>query len=150
MKRFVFAVTVVSILLAILDQLTKFFVIKYFLKPKILIDGFLKIIYSENTGIAFSIPFPFTLLMILTVFLIGLILYFSYKELDLNKKLSIFSVSLVIGGALGNLADRLAKGYVVDFLSIWKYPLFNLADVFIVAGILMLGLFYGRIKRNKN
>jgi signal peptidase II len=52
----------------------------------------------------------------------------------------------VLGGGLGNLIDRFTRGYVIDFISIWKWPVFNLADVFVTIGVLLIVLFYGKIK----
>jgi len=67
-----------------------------------------------------------------------LIVYMLYKN-DRNKKLESFSLALVLGGALGNLIDRIYYGFVIDFLDVnfgsWHYPTFNIADCAICIGI---------------
>jgi signal peptidase II len=55
--------------------------------------------------------------------------------------------ALVVGGALGNLVDRAARGYVVDFIHVRWWPVFNVADVGVVAGVLMLLVFRARATR---
>ncbi|MCH7493782.1 signal peptidase II [bacterium] len=50
----------------------------------------------------------------------------------------LFPAGLVLGGALGNLADRMTRGFVVDFISIGNWPVFNIADAAVVAGIMMM------------
>ena len=82
--------------------------------------------------------------------MIGFIFYFAIKELKLNAKITIISIGFIVGGAVGNLIDRLVAGYVVDFIGIWKWPNFNVADAHIVIGILLLILFYGKINKTKN
>ena len=74
--------------------------------------------------------------IIITVFLIK---YTQEKELN---KLEKISYGLVIGGALGNIIDRVFYGYVIDFIDVhifnYNYPIFNLADSFIVIGIILI------------
>lgn len=120
---------------ALLDQLSKWAVVAYFGLP-----------YSQNTGVAFSIHIPYAILLGLTIILLVAVFYFASKELNLSKNLSKISVALVLGGGLGNLIDRIVNGAVIDFISIWKYPTFNVADAFIVIGVLLIVVFYGKIK----
>jgi len=75
--------------------------------------------------------------------------------LQLNLTLIKVQVILgfIVGGVLGNLADRLFRGYVVDYidiLSFINYPVFNLADVFITLGIFYIVIFYGIINKETN
>ncbi|MBI4975542.1 signal peptidase II [Candidatus Peregrinibacteria bacterium] len=119
-----------------LDQITKY----------LIFNGFINMEYSKNTGIAFGISMPFYLLSGINVFLLFLIVYLAYKELNLSKILSQISMGIILGGAIGNIIDRLRYGYVIDFISIWKYPSFNIADIGITAGIFIIVLFYGKLK----
>ena len=57
---------------------------------------------------------------------------------------------LVAGGALGNLFDRVMHGYVIDYIAIWKWPVFNLADAAIFVGAVLLVIFYDKIALVKN
>lgn len=111
--------------LTFLDQLSKLAAVK----------GFFGLEYAENTGIAFSIPVPYIALIIFNVILIGAVIFLAIKELDLNKSIGKIAIALILGGGFGNLIDRLVNGYVIDFISIWKYPSFNLADAYITIGL---------------
>ena len=69
----------------------------------------------------------------------------SRPEPDSNKKLAFLLLALVLGGALGNLYDRIVLGHVVDFILVhwqsrWFFPAFNLADTFITIGAILLAL----------
>jgi signal peptidase II len=141
-------------LVAVLDQLTKVIVTERFRLGENLaiISGFFDLTYIRNTGAAFGllanaepafrIPF-FILVPLLALSAIG---YIFKKIPDSNVKLSV-ALSLVIGGAIGNLIDRIRLGYVIDFLLFhwryeYQYPAFNVADsaICIGVGILMLDL----------
>ena len=92
-------------------------------------------------------PVPAYASIVIAVFLVIAGIFAAYRFLDLSKKLAIFAVSLVIGGAVGNVIDRLISGQVTDFISVWIWPVFNLADSFITIGILAIIIFYDKIKR---
>lgn len=138
-----------------LDQWTKLLVATSHSLPLTLISNFagispfVRIILHENTGIAFSIPLPQTVIFLLILLLIFFGGRYLLKELDLTKPLSVFTLTLIIGGTLGNLLDRFRFGYVIDFISVWKFPVFNVADAAITIGIITLTLFYGKIKIEK-
>jgi len=132
--------------LSFIDQLSKLITVLNFQKPYEIIKGFFRLEYAENTGIAFSIPVPYIALIIFNVILMGAMIFLAVTELNLKKPLSKIAVALILGGGLGNLIDRLVNGYVIDFVSIWKYPSFNLADCYITIGVLLIIVFYGKIK----
>ncbi len=144
----------VTVFVVGLDQWTKSLVINRFrLGESIsIIEGFFSLTYVRNTGAAFGllagahpafrIPF-FVIVPIIALIAIGLI----FKKLPVTDRKLSTALSLVIGGAVGNLIDRLALGYVVDFLDFhWKFlyhfPAFNVADsaICVGVGILMLDL----------
>lgn len=101
----------------------------------------------KNTGIAFGIPIQLIGIILMNILLLILLLYFAKKELNLNSKLAQYLLALVFAGGISNLIDRLYHGYVIDFISIWIWPTFNFADIYITIGILLLIIFYGKIKR---
>ena len=129
----------------LIDQLSKWLIGKYLLSPFVLVPNLLEIRQVRNTGIAFGFHFNYLFLIIFTVLLIisGVIL--SYLYLDFSNYLTEIIFSLLFAGALGNLIDRLAKGEVIDFISISRYPVFNLADIFITGGTILLFFFYSKI-----
>ena len=136
--------------LLILDQVTKYISKEILTSPMNLISNLFKFEYVENTGIAFSLPVPYPIIIVSNTLLIGFLIYLAVEELDLNKKIARIPMAFLIAGGLGNLIDRLFHGFVIDFISIWKYPFFNLADVYILTAVLLLVVFYGKIKRVKN
>ncbi|MFH1284717.1 MAG: signal peptidase II [Candidatus Peregrinibacteria bacterium] len=131
----------------ILDQLVKYFAAANFRIPYALIKDFFEFRYAENTGIAFGIPLPSVLMMILTALVLVFTAYFAVKELNMKSALARFAVILILAGGLGNMIDRVFRGYVIDFIGIWKYPNFNIADIYITVGVLLIIVFYGKIKK---
>ncbi len=129
----------------VVDQLSKLWVVQN-LPQHIPVDVFpwlrpiLSFTHLTNTGVAFGL-FPqfgdfFTVLACLVVVAI----LFFYRTLDVRDWLTHLALGLQIGGAVGNLTDRLLRGAVVDFLDVnfWPlatWPVFNLADSAIVAGV---------------
>ena len=106
-----------------------------------LINNFFYITYTKNNGAAWSIlEDKRILLLIITVFVLFLINKYMNKE-ELNK-LENFVYGMIIGGIVGNLFDRIFYKSVTDFIDFrifgYNYPIFNLADSFIVIGIIIL------------
>ena len=107
------------------------------------INNFFYITYTHNKGAAWSIlEDQRILLMIITVIVLFLINKFMNKE-ELSK-LENVSYGMIIGGIIGNLFDRIFLGYVIDFIDFkifgYDYPIFNLADSFIVIGIIIMAI----------
>ncbi len=105
------------------------------------IDGFFHFTYIENRGAAFGILQDKTWFFVLiTLLVIGYMIYFTQKnKKNIDKKL-IFVLSLITAGAIGNLIDRIWLGFVVDmfdFRGIWQF-VFNFADVCVVVGGILL------------
>ena len=142
--RIMTTIIYISILLLIMDQISKILVIKFLdMNNSIeLIKNFFYLTYTHNTGAAFSILTGQRLLLILIAVII-LILIFNYiRKNKVEGKIEKIAFSLIIGGSLGNLIDRIVRGFVVDFLDFkifgYNFPIFNLADTFIVVGVLLL------------
>jgi len=130
-------IIVTSVIL--LDQLTKFLALRFLQlnTPVPLIKNFLNLTLVHNHGAAFGIfQNQLFLFVLVSIFAIALILY-NLK----NKKNSIIlklALSLILGGAVGNLIDRLRFGFVVDFLDLRVWPVFNFADSVITIAALLL------------
>ena len=100
--------------------------------------GFLRIVLGTNTGSAFGLFAGFTNLLILASILgIAAVLYYFYRQGNNAIALRI-SLGLIVGGALGNLFDRVVFGKVVDFISVGWWPSFNIADSAISVGMFLL------------
>lgn len=131
-------------ILILSDQLTKKLAVKYLMgKESIdLIGNYLKLNYVENYGAAFGI-FQNKKIFLITIssfILIGIIIYFIKTK---NTKITKISLALIVGGAIGNLIDRIRLGYVIDFIDVvfgklYDYPVFNLADSFVFIGTVIL------------
>ena len=100
--------------------------------------GFFRLTYGTNTGTAFGLFPDQTLALILASFVaIGFLVYF-YRAHGLNRPLLRAAIGMQLGGALGNLIDRLTTGAVVDFIDVGPWPIFNVADSCIVVGMIVL------------
>ena len=110
---------------------------------------FLDFFRTYNTGIAFSLfsRFPDWSLIAFTTFVIAVVAWL-WLRLEAGRPFAAFGFALVIGGASGNLIDRLAFGHVVDFILVhaggWSFAVFNLADSFITigAGLILVDEFF--------
>ncbi len=130
------------VLLTAADQLIKFFVQRN-LQPVMsaeFINGFIGWKYVRNTGAAFgSFSQSTVLLSVFTgiVLLAGIVLILSGK---IKSKYYLFCATLIISGGLGNLIDRVLRGYVVDFIEVQfvNFAVFNFADILVTVGAFML------------
>lgn len=130
------------------DQFTKYLVTLH-LKNRpalVLIDGVLELQYFENTGIAFSLfQNRKSFILITGFFVLALVLFFLFR-VPRQKKFRAVHVlmSMLIAGALGNIVDRIRFDYVVDFISfvLIHYPIFNVADCYIVVSAILLFLLF--------
>ncbi len=107
-----------------------------------LIEGVLHLTYRENTGAAFSLLRGHTeLIAVVTAVAICVMLYLILFGKDRGKLLCV-SLSLICAGGIGNLYDRLARGFVVDYVDVRliHFAVFNFADVLVVCGAILLGV----------
>lgn len=134
----------IAILVFVLDQLIKIIVkTNMNIHEQItIIPNFFSLYYVKNTGAAFSIlQNNTTLLIIISVIFICLLNYFIKQEKEITKLL-IISYGIILGGIYGNLIDRIISHSVTDYLSFnffsYYFPVFNLADIAIVLGMMLL------------
>lgn len=137
-------IIILSTILVIIDQVSKIIVTNTLTNNKSVevIKSFFYLTYTNNKGAAFSILTGKRILLILvSLIVIGILIYY-IKKTKIEKKINKIALSLVIGGSIGNLIDRILKGAVIDFLDFkifgYNYPIFNLADTFIVIGVFLL------------
>lgn len=147
-------VIIISVIFFIIDQISKILVIKYIdINNSIeLIKNFFYLTYTHNEGAAFSILTGQRIFLILIAITILIILFNYIRKNKIKNKVETVAFSLIIGGSLGNLIDRILRGYVVDFLDFkifgYNYPIFNLADTFIVVGVFLLLMLTFRKEHN--
>ena len=143
-------VMLVSALIVALDQLTKFLVCKLLpLHTRVeVIHDYLHIVHIRNTGVAFGLfkgfGSQFKVLSLLAVTAVTLFLAgFLISQIKKGPWLHIWGLSLIMGGAVGNLIDRYRFNEVVDFVdahwrNIYHWPAFNVADAAITVGIVLI------------
>lgn len=133
-----------TLVVILLDMVSKYIVSRLLIvnESVMVIKNFFNITYVRNPGAAFSIfsTNSFLVMIISFIIIIGIILYISKNKP--SNKMERVAYSLILGGAIGNFIDRVIYGYVRDFIEIdifgWDYPIFNLADVFVVVGVILL------------
>ena len=136
----------VACVLLMIDQVIKIIVRTYMdLHDEIsIIPNFFSIYYIENTGGAFSLFSGATILLIVLSILVLAFLHVYVITDEEMTKWRKFGLGILIGGVIGNLVDRLLYGAVVDYLSFslfgYNFPIFNIADIGIVLGFLVLAL----------
>lgn len=140
------------LLVLFFDVLSKYIVDKLMIVNESInvIDNFFKLTYVQNTGAAWSILENNTFwVSIISALVIIFIIWYVYENKP-KLKLDKIGYSFIIGGAFGNFIDRIIFGYVVDFLNFnifgYNFPIFNLADTFIVLGVIILMISSWRYK----
>lgn len=142
-KRWLVPALVAALIIA-LDQASKLWVVRT-LGPATmtnfipLLGDDLRIAYSHNTGVAFSqlqgMP---VLVTAMGLVIVGGAIYFYITQLPNHRPLTQIIFGLIMGGAFGNIIDRVRLGYVVDFIQVGWFPIFNLADSAISVGAALL------------
>lgn len=144
MKKRVYIYSIIGL---IIDILTKLFMINKLPlgKSKVIMDKFFSFTMVHNTGGAFGLFSNNTIILLIVsvIFITGFIYYI---EKNKASKIEEICYGMILSGIVGNMLDRLIRGYVVDFLDFkifgYDYPVFNFADIFIVVGVILLILMY--------
>lgn len=141
-----------SAILIAADQLTKFLAFHHLRVegPVVLLEGVFELLYSENRGAAFGILQGKQWFFFLVAFaVVAVVLLFIGKLPEGKRYLPLYlAMILLASGAVGNVIDRLMRGFVVDFFyfKLIDFPIFNVADCYVVAAagllILLTGFFY--------
>lgn len=136
-------------LLFLLDQATKWWALTYlFLQKSVELLPGLNLTLTYNHGVAFSLfsnasnlnrIVLIVVMLVISLFIAVMLIKTSYRE-----KLSGVALTMILGGALGNLFDRIYHGYVIDFIDFsighWHWYIFNIADCFVTIGAFLLAL----------
>lgn len=133
---------VVSVILIIIDQLTKYFTVQNIDLYEVVevIPNIVSLTYIQNTGAAFSIlEGQMWFFYIVTIVVVSGLIYYMYTEARENKILG-FLLSLILAGAIGNFIDRLFLQYVVDMIKLEfiNFAIFNVADSYLTVGVVLL------------
>lgn len=135
-------ISLLSMVIFFIDRVIKIIItktLKLNVKNKV-INNFFYLTYCKNEGAAFSLFYGKSFLLILITFIFLYIIYKLIKSEKNLSKIKILNYSLLIGGILGNLIDRIFYGYVIDYLDFkifnYNFAIFNFADLSIVLGVI--------------
>ena len=129
----------------LLDQLSKAAVRQFLMpgeiyRPDLWISLFARIIHLQNPGALNGIFPGFNRLLVLFPVVVVLVIMYFFPRIPGREWLLRLAAGLYLGGAFGNLIDRLGLGYVTDFISIGFFPVFNIADAAVFFGIVALAV----------
>lgn len=146
LKRFLEAYTFlvpIALVLIFLDQWTKSIVrdsltLQESWMPVAWLAPYVRIVNWQNTGAAFGIFQGLNGVFTVISFVIILAILLYFPQIPENDHFFRLALTMQLGGAAGNLIDRLSRGYVTDFISVGRFPVFNIADSCITLGVVVL------------
>jgi signal peptidase II len=141
-KEYLFLIPV-SGTIVLLDQITKNLVRSNLAQgaswsPWLWLAPYVRIVHWYNTGVAFGLLQGQNLIFTVVAVIIALSIFFFYPRFTNEDWLLRLALALQLGGAIGNLIDRITIGHVVDFISVGNLPVFNIADAGITCGVLVM------------
>ena len=148
MKRKIFIIALITF---VIDQIIKSLSLVYLINIPI-IPNILSLTYAKNYGIAFSMLKEKRIIIIaISILLISFLIYVLKKDyISKNKDTCLVNIAfgILFGGILGNLFDRIVRGFVLDYIKVSFFSIFNLADIAITFGVVLLII--DNIKESKN
>jgi signal peptidase II len=122
------------------DQATKLWALRALAahQPHAVAGSWLRLTLAHNQGAAFGVLPQAAVYLTVASAVIAIAILFYARVAVAHSTLLTMAVAMLLGGALGNLADRLRLGYVVDFIDLRVWPVFNLADVAVTAGVALV------------
>jgi len=131
-----------ALVVLVLDQVSKYLVLRSLQHGRVidLLGGLVRLDFTRNTGAAFGIFRSGGLVFAAIAVLVAVGIALSHQRVARSGYLVRLGLGLVVGGAIGNLLDRVRFGYVVDFVDLRWWYVFNLADSAIVAGVALMVL----------
>lgn len=140
-----YIIVILVILLIAIDQISKFYIVENIGKEiKNIIPNVLNFTYVENRGGAFGVGQNSTMMFVLVnIIILGIIIRFMIIQKDRIDRKTQVILSMILAGGISNLIDRIARGFVLDFIDfspIISFPVFNIADILIVIGWVSLAI----------
>lgn len=129
-------IIIIGIVLLTIDQVTKSLIID---KSYTIIPNILNFTYTQNNGIAFGMGMNRNIVIIISIILLLAFLVLLVKNINKISIGKTISLLLIIVGGISNIIDRIFRNYVIDFIdvNIFSFPKFNLADIYIVLGVII-------------
>lgn len=138
-NKIVRGLLIIVITLIVIDQGSKVLVSNFLKEP--VGNEFVGLEIVTNTGMAFGFNEGNIKNILLTIFVLLIIIRFVKNQIERIDTKTMVAISLVLAGGIGNLIDRFFRGGVLDFIKLYKLPIFNLSDVFVVLGWILLVIF---------
>jgi signal peptidase II len=146
----------IALIIVLLDQWTKNMVRTLIpfgqsWSPWSWLEPYLRIVHWQNTGAAFGMFQRYGMVFTVLAFIVSIGILYYYPQVPRNEVAMRLAMAMMLGGALGNLIDRLTQGTVTDFVSVGTFAVFNVADACISVGtlILILALWNSERKQKK-
>lgn len=130
---------IVVIILIVIDQISKILVTNYLQES--VGNEYFKLEIIKNTGMAFGFNDGNIKNILLTIFVLAIVINFVKNQIERIDNKTMIAISLVLSGGISNLIDRFFRGGVLDFIKIYKFPIFNVADICVVIGWILLVIF---------
>lgn len=145
---------VVAGIIILLDQVTKAIVRAYLpfgetWSPFEGVFSFIRFVHWENTGAAFGMFQGGGLIFGILAAIVSLVILFYYPSIPSEYSVMRIALAMQMGGAIGNLIDRLRFGPVTDFIAVGAFPVFNIADASITVGVALLLLYLWLLERKE-
>jgi signal peptidase II len=146
LKKFIknsYWLIIISIVIVALDQYTKWLVRSNLAmgetwSPWEWLAPYARIVYWKNTGVAFGLLQGMNPVFIVLAIIVSIGILYFFQSIPKKEWLIRLALILELGGALGNLIDRITVGHVIDFISVGNFPVFNVADSCITVGVFVL------------
>ncbi|NLY87418.1 MAG: signal peptidase II [Clostridiales bacterium] len=144
---------IIAAVIIVLDQLTKF-IVRTGLNPgeKIYIIGeWFSITFVKNTGAAFSMfaGNKFVTIALTSALILACLIFIIYEIKDDGSRFLSICLTFILAGGIGNLMDRVIRGYVTDMLSFGSFPVFNVADIFVTCGCFLTVIYIMFLNKEK-
>ncbi len=141
-----FLLPVVAVLTLVVDQISKRAVMTSLRpgeswNPVAALERWVSLTYVTNTGAAFGLFPEYGIVFMVVAVVVIVTIIFYYRHLPGEQWLIQASLGLQLGGALGNLLDRLRHGHVIDFIDFKVWPVFNVADSSVFVGVVILAFY---------
>lgn len=146
----------IAVSIVLFDQFTKWLVLQNLASEEVWspwswLMPYARIVNWHNTGIAFGLFQNGNTLFIILAILVSIGILYYFPKVSHEEGFLRFAMALQLGGAVGNMIDRIRQGYVTDFVSLGTFPVFNVADSSISIGVvvLLVGVWYMDMKNKK-
>lgn len=128
------------VLVFAIDRLTKSWAIATLATPQVIVPNVLELSYVRNTRIAFFIALPQWVIVSIVMLILFVMIVAVVRAIERNATALVFGLGCIIIGAVSNALDRIRFGAVIDFINVPFWSVFNVADISIVVGVLVVAL----------